>query len=395
MSDPKKVHEDTRVVHAGRVRGADLGALNPPLVRASTFAQPTLDAWEEITRPGAPGYRYGFFATPTSDAFEAAMAELYGADTAIAVCSGLAAATVALTALTGQGDHVLAPDSTYLATRRFCNQVLGRYGVETTYYDPLVGAGIAELIRPNTRVVLAESPGSLTFEVQDVPAIAEAAHARGAKVVLDNTWATALRFDPFAHGVDVVVEATTSYAGGHGDLLLGVLVAKGTLGVRLRGVAKTLGHCTSSDDCYLALRGLKTLAVRLARSEATGLELARWLSTRPEVATVLHPALPDHPGHAIFARDFRGASGVFSIVLREAPRARLAAFLDGLRLFGIGYSYGGADSLIMPADPRLVRSVTTWSEPGQLLRIHAGLEAVDDLKADLEAGLSRFAEASP
>jgi cystathionine beta-lyase len=384
---------ETKTVHAGRARGADHGALNAPVVRASTFAQPSLDAWEAITKPGAPGYRYGFFATPTTDAFEAAIAELYGADKAIAVSSGLAAATAALTALTGHGDHVLAPDSTYLATRRFCNQVLGRYGVETTYYDPLIGAGISELMRPNTRVVLAESPGSLTFEVQDVPAIAAAAHARGAKVILDNTWATALRFDPFAHGVDVVVEAITSYIGGHGDLLLGAIVANGTLGVRLHGVAKTLGHSTSGDDCFLALRGLKSLAVRLAKSEESALALAHWLKTVPEVARVLHPALPDHPGHAIFTRDFRGGSGLFSIVLREAPRAAVAAFVDGLRVFGIGYSYGGADSLIMPGDPRLVRSVTPWNEPGQLLRIYAGLEAFEDLKADLDAGLARFREA--
>jgi cystathionine beta-lyase len=380
----------TRLAHAGRDPSKHFGAVNPPVYRASTFIKPTLDEWEKAARPNAPGYAYGLYGTPTSEAFEDAMASLYGCDGAVTMCSGLAVITIALATLTSKGDHVLAPDSTYMPTRRFCSSVLARFGVETSYYDPLIGAGIAELMRPNTKLVLTESPGSLTFEVQDVPAIVAAAHAGRAKVLLDNSWATALNNDPFRMGVDVVVEAITSYVGGHADVLMGVVLARGALGAKLRGAAKTWGQCCSADDQALALRGLRTLELRMRRSEATGLALAGWLKTRPEVARVLHPALPDHPGHDLWKRDFRGASGVFAIVLHPVSHAALAAFLDGLKLFGIGYSWGGYESVVMPADPTKIRTVTRWTEPGQVIRISAGLESPEDLIADLDAGLARM-----
>jgi cysteine-S-conjugate beta-lyase len=393
MSADETSKIETRLAHAGRSPHDHHGAVNPPVYHASTILQPSLDAWQATGKPGFDGYSYGRNGTPTTRAFETAMAEIYRADDAVAVSSGLAAITVALTAHTRAGAHVLMSDSAYDPGHKVCDGLLAKYGVETTYYDPTIGAGIAELIRPETTVILTESPGSLTFELQDIPAIVAAAHARGVKVVTDNTWATAVYFNPFDHGVDVVVEAATKYVSGHSDVMIGLVAGRGAEVRLLRQTARLLGNCSGPDDLYLAQRGLRTMAVRLARNQANGLALARWLEARPEVAAVLHPALPSHPQHEIWRRDFRGASGLFSIVLHPVERPALAAFLDGLKLFGIGASWGGYESLILPSDPRALRKATTWTMPGQLLRIHAGLEDPADLIADLEAGFVRLARA--
>jgi cystathionine beta-lyase len=393
MSADTSARIETRLAHAGRAPHDNHGVVNPPVYHASTILQPSLEAWDDAGKPGYDGYNYGRNGTPTTRAFEAAMAEIYGADDAVAVSSGLAAITVALMAHTKAGGHVLMTDSAYYPTRKFCDAVLKKYGVSTSYYDPAVGAGIAELIRPETSLVFTESPGSLTFEMQDIPAIVAAAHGRGAKVATDNTWATALYFNPFDHGVDVVVEAATKYVSGHSDVMMGVALGRGADAPALRSTALVLGNCSGPDDLYLAQRGLRTMAVRLARNQANGLALAQWLQARPEVARVLHPALPDDPGHAIWRRDYRGASGLFSIVLHPVAKPALAAFLDGLKLFGMGASWGGYESLIIPSDPRRSRTATAWTAPGPLLRLHAGLEDPADLIADLEAGFARLASA--
>ncbi|HVJ52929.1 MAG TPA: cystathionine beta-lyase [Aliidongia sp.] len=385
----KDLKPASRLVHAGRVPRDYHGAVNPPIYRASTILQPTLEAWEASRQPGYKGLRYGVVGTPTTLAFEEAMAEIYGVDHCVATSSGLAAVTTALLALTKAGDHLLMTDSAYDPTRRFCDAMLKHFGVAVEYYDPRIGAGIADLIRPETSLVYTESPGSLTFEIQDIPAIVAAAHAKGAKVALDNTWATALLFNPFEHGVDVVIEAVTKYVAGHADVLMGVVLAKGNLGRVVHSTAKMLGNCCGPEELYLAQRGLRSMAVRLERCGATALILADWLATRPEVRRVLHPARPDHPDHALWRRDFRGASGLFSMLLEPLPRPALSAFFDGLRLFGIGASWGGYESLIMPADPARTRTAVPWTETGHLIRLHAGLEDPDDLMADLEAGFER------
>jgi cystathionine beta-lyase len=393
MSADKTTRIETRLAHAGRAPHDHHGVVNTPVYHASTITHPTLADLDASRKPGYDGYSYGRFGTPTTRAFETAVAEIYGADDAVAVSSGLAAIAVAMTAHTKAGDHVLVTDSAYFPCRKFCENVLKKYGVTTSYYDPSLGAGIAQLIRPETSLIVTESPGSLTFEMQDIPAIVAAAHARGAKVMTDNTWATALYFNPLDHGVDVVVEAATKYISGHSDIMIGIVAGRGADTPALRTTARALGNCSGPDDLYLAQRGLRTMAVRLARNQANGLALARWLQTRPEVARVLHPALPDHPGHAIWKRDFSGASGLFSFVLNPVEKPALAAFLDGLTLFGMGASWGGYESLILPSDPRALRSATVWDAPGQLLRIHAGLEDPGDLIADLEAGFERLAQA--
>ena len=268
--------------------------------------------------------------------------------------------------------------------------MLKRLGVTTIYYDPLIGAGIKSLITKKTRVVFAESPGSQTFEVQDIPAIVEATHAAGAMVILDNTWATPLFFKPFAHGVDVSIQAATKYIVGHADAMLGAITASEEASRAVAKVHEDFGLCPGPEDVYLGLRGLRSLGVRLERHQRSALELARWLAARPEVARVLHPALPGHPGHDLWKRDFTGASGLFSIVLKPVPHASVAAMLDGLSLFGMGYSWGGFESLILPFDPGAYRTATTWQAEGPALRLHVGLEAVEDLKADLEAGFARL-----
>jgi len=307
------------------------------------------------------------------------------------VSSGLAAITNAVLACVKSGDHILVTDNAYGPTRRFCNTFLARFGVETTFYDPTIGAGIASLFKDNTIAVYTEAPGSQTFDMSDIPAISTAAHDKGAVVLMDNTWASPLYFDPFSKGVDIVVEAVTKYICGHSDVMMGIIVGTEEWAGPVRDMAKLHGNACGPNDLYLAQRGLRTLAVRMAQNQANGLELANWLRGRPEVKRVLHPGLTNDPGHEIWKRDFTGASGLFGFVLNEGySRAALAAMLDGLELYGMGASWGGYESLIIPANPRDFRTATTWDEPGQLLRVHAGLEDLDDLIADLGAGLDRL-----
>ena len=391
MSD-RPLKDDTLITHAGNRPADHKGIVNPPVYHASTILFPTVDALEDSVRHlNEPGrIHYGRYGTPTTFAFEEAVARLEGGAQAVALPSGLAAITVALTSFLEAGDHLLMVDTVYGPGRKFCGGLLARFGVETTFYDPLIGAAIAELIRPNTRVVYLESPGSLTFEVQDVRAIADAAHAAGVLVVMDNTWATPMFFKPFQHGVDVSVHAATKYIVGHSDAMLGVVVTNDELFRTVKTAAHGFGHAAAPDDCYLGLRGLRTLGVRLRRHQETGLLLARWLRDRPEVARVLHPALPDDPGHGLWRRDFAGASGLFGMVLEPVAKTALAAMLDGLKLFGMGFSWGGYESLILPVRPETTRSATTWSETGPTLRIHAGLEDPTDLVADLERGFERL-----
>jgi len=387
------MHDETRIVHSGREPERFDGVVNPPVLHASTILARNLAEWEERKRRRAqdlPGTYYGMLGTATTRSLEQALAELEGAHRAVVYPSGLAACVVPILAFVAAGDHVLVTDSVYGPTRRFCEHTLARLGVETTFYDPLAAGAIEALLRPATRVVFVESPGSLTFEVQDVPAIAAAARRHGATVIMDNTWATPLHFRPLAHGVDVSVQAVTKYVGGHSDLILGAAAATEAAWPRLRSATYELGQCAGPDDVYLAQRGLRTMHVRLARQWETGVGLAQWLARRPEVERVLHPGLPGDPGHALWKRDFTGGCGLFGVALKPvAPRA-LAAFFDGLRLFGIGASWGGYESLIMPVDLAGLRSATRWPLAGPLVRVHAGLEAPEDLRADLEAAFERM-----
>lgn len=388
------LRDETLLGHAGNHPAENHGIVNPPVYHASTVLFPSVAALEAAVRDKFAQVYYGRLGTPTTFALEEAVAALEGGDRALALPSGLAAIAATLTALLKAGDHLLVVDSVYEPVRTLCDRTLARFGIETTYYDPHVGAGIAELITPATRIVYVESPGSLTFEVQDIPAIAAAAHAAGALVVMDNTWATPLFFKSFRHGVDVSIHSATKYIGGHSDLMLGLVVTKEPLGRTIKTSAHAMGYAAAPDDCYLALRGLRTLSVRLRRHQETGLALARWLQGRPEVARVLHPALPEDPGHALWRRDFAGASGLFGVVLNPYPKEAVAAMLDGLRLFGMGFSWGGYESLILPVKPETCRTATRWDAPGPVLRLHAGLEDPADLIADLEQGFERLRAAA-
>ncbi|MFQ5985481.1 MAG: cystathionine beta-lyase [Alphaproteobacteria bacterium] len=386
--------EDTLIVTAGRRPFDHHGVVNPPVYRASTVLFPTVAALRHADRHRFEVVRYGRYGTPTTFALEEAVAALEGGHRSVATGSGLAAIAVALTTFLNAGDHLLMVDAAYGPTRRLCDRMLKRFGVETTYYDPLIGAGITGFIRPNTRVVFLESPGSLTFEVQDVPAIAAAARERGVVVVMDNTWASPLFFKPFEHGVDVSIQAATKYIVGHSDAMLGLVTTTEEVYEAVRWAAVTVGAAAGPDDCYLAQRGLRTISVRLTRHQETGLALARWLKDRPEVERVMHPALPDDPGHALWKRDFTGASGLFGVVLKPCSENAVAAMLDGMELFGMGWSWGGYESLMVPVNPAKWRTATRWTARGPTLRIHAGLEDSDDLIADLERGLERLRRAS-
>ena len=382
----------TRVVYAGRDPRAYHGFVNPPVYHASTVLYPSAEDYVAHRSR----YQYGRRGTPTTEALELALQELEGPQCAgVALLpSGLSAISTALLAVVQAGDHVLVTDSAYGPTRTFCDQILTRLGVSTTYYDPLVGAGIAEHFRPNTRAVYLESPGSLSFEMQDVPAIARAAHDKGALVLMDNTWATPLYYRPLEHGVDLVIQAGTKYIGGHSDVMLGTVSANAATIAPLRNMVRFSGLCEGPDDVYLGLRGLRTLAVRLDRHYASGLAVGHWLEQRPEVLRMLHPAMPSHPGYAIWKRDFTGASGLFSMVLKPVPQKAVYAFLDTLQLFGIGPSWGGFESLATPFDCTAVRTATKWAPGGPTVRFHIGLEAVEDLIADLERGFAALAAAS-
>jgi cystathionine beta-lyase len=388
MSRPGPRKIETLLAHVGRDPAANEGVVNPPVYHASTIVYPTLAAYEAAEKTPFDGTRYGRRGTPTTFALEAAVAALEGGFRAIAVPSGLSAITTTLLAFLKAGDHLLMVDTVYQPTRRFCDAVLKGLGIETTYYDPL--ADLAPLIRPNTRLIFLESPGSLTFEVQDVPAIAAVARARGIPTAIDNTWAAGLLFRPLEHGIDVSIQAATKYIVGHSDAMLGVIVCNEATYLRVKRASAFLGVSVGPDDCYLGLRGLRTLAVRLPRHAETALKLARWLGARAEVAHVRHPALPDCPGHAFWRRDFSGGNGLLSFVLEPVDRDALAAMLDGLTLFALGASWGGYESLVIPFDPRPARTATAWRHDGPCLRLHCGLEDADDLIADLAQGLERL-----
>ncbi len=392
--DPPRPRPATVFGRAGRTPHDHHGVVNPPVYHASTILFRDTDDLRARAPNVLDDVVYGRFGTPTTFAFEDAIAVAEGGVRSVAVCSGKTAVITALTAFLKSGDHLLMVDSAYGPTRGAARGLLARFGIETTFYDPCIGAGIADLIQPNTRVVYMESPGSLTFEVQDVPAIAAAAHARGCTAILDNTWASPLFFRPFEHGVDVSVQAATKYISGHSDAMLGVVTTTEAAHRAVRKTAQALGATVGPDDVYLGLRGLRTLEVRLRRHMETGLALARWLASRPEVERVLHPGLEGDPGHALWKRDFLGASGLFGVILRPAPEAAFDAFLDSLQLFSMGYSWGGFESLIIPADFRNARAVHPWPAPERTFRIHAGLEDVDDLRDDLEAGFAHLQAAS-
>ena len=378
---------ETVAVSAGRKSAEHFGVVNTPVYRASTILYPNVAALKAHDAP----YTYGRRGTPTSRSLEEAICALEGGAQTVIVPSGLNAAATAIMAVVGSGDHLLMVDSCYGPTRIFCDKILTRFGVETTYYDPSVGTAIASLFKPNTKAVFCESPGSLTFEVQDVPAIAEVAHARGASVLLDNTWATPVLFPALARGVDLSIQAATKYIGGHADVMLGTITANASHAKRLVDFHGTTGLYASGDDCFLGLRGVRTLPTRLKRHQETALALARWFAARPEVSRVLHPALETDPGHKIWKRDFLGASGLFGVVLKPCSDPAVSALIDGLLHFGIGYSWGGYESLIVPADIR--RTAKPFDAEGPVLRIHAGLEDPGDLIADLEQGFVRLRNA--
>ncbi|TDQ77602.1 cystathionine beta-lyase [Dongia mobilis] len=380
----------TLATHAGNHPKAHHGIVNPPVYHASTVLYDSVADMRARHKERFNTVYYGRYGTPTTFALEEAVAALEEADRAVAVPSGLGAVSGALLSFLGAGDHVLMVDSTYEPTRVFCDTQLRRFGIETTYYDPSVGAGIAALIRPNTKVVYLESPGSHTFEIQDVPAIAAAAHERDCVVILDNTWASPLFFKPYRHGVDVVVHAATKYIVGHSDVMMGIITMRDRFFTQVKTQVHGMGFAVGGDDCYLALRGLRTIGARLAQHQQTALTLANWLKGRPEVARVLHPALPEHPGHDLWKRDFLGSSGLFGVVFNPFDDARVAAMIDGMELFGLGFSWGGYESLMVPSSLGSARTATRWRQPGPTVRIHAGLEDPDDLIADLARGLDRL-----
>ena len=381
-----KHSEATQIVHHGRHPEDQHGFVNTPVYRGSTVLFPTLAKIKSRDQ----AYTYGRRATPTTHALEDAITDLAGGASTILTSSGLCAVSTALLAFVQSGDHILMTDSVYQPTRTFCDKMLTRLGVETTYYDPLLGERVSDLIKPNTRLIFVESPGSQTFEMQDIPAIAKVARAKNIWLLADNTWASPLFSKPLALGADVTIEAATKYIVGHADAMLGAVTANARAAQYLDNAKEALGTCPGSEETYLALRGMRTLHVRLAHHMRAALEMARWLEGRSEVARVLHPGLESHPGHGIWQRDFTGASGLFTIVLNPASENALAAFLDGLKLFGMGYSWGGYESLIIPFDPKAYRTATRWSSDGPALRLHIGLEDINDLKADLEAAFIRL-----
>jgi cystathionine beta-lyase len=378
----------TILTHAGRDPRGFHGLVNIPACRGSTILAATLDEWEAGQRLDNPMARYGRFGSPTSRAFEDAIATLEGGHASIVYPSGLAACTHALLSVARPGDHLLITDSVYGPVRSFASGVLRRLGMEVEFYDPLIGGAIRRLLRPNTRVVYVESPGSITFEMQDVPAIAEEAHRVRAIVVMDNTWATPLYYKPFAHGVDISIQSATKYIVGHSDALLGVATAHRDTWDLLRQGAHDFGQTAGPDDLYLALRGLRSMGVRLSQHQQNSIRVADWLRAHPAVQRVLHPALPGDAGHAIWQRDYLGASGLFGVVLQPMPAAKLRRFFDQLKLFGIGLSWGGFESLVLPVDPQ--PRLVPLQRSGSWIRIHVGLESADDLIGDLRVALDEI-----
>ena len=385
--------KDTLLVHAGRDPERYQGMVNTPVFRTSTVLHPDLESYEAPRDEDYQRISYGRNGTPTTRALEEAVARLEGGYRAVAVPSGLAAILASLCAFVKNGDHLLVVDSVYGPTRNFCNARLKPNGVDVEYYDPLIGAGVARLIRPNTRAIFCESPGSLTFEMQDIPAIAAAAHAREIPVLADNTWGTPYFFRAFERGVDISIHSATKYIVGHADAMMGIIVTNQQHWRTVRRTVADYGYSASPDDCYLALRGLRTLGVRLKHQMQSALKVAGWLRARPEVKRVLFPALEGDPGHAIWKRDFSGATALFSFVMAVADGRQTAAFVNALELFGIGSSWGGYESLVSVAHAEKIRTATRWNPGGETIRLHVGLEDPDDLIADLERGFAAAAKA--
>jgi cystathionine beta-lyase len=385
--------KDTILAHAGRDPAKYQGMVNTPVFRASTILHESLEVYEAPRDEDYQRISYGRHGTPTTRSLEEAVAQLEGGYRAVALPSGLAAIVAALCAFVKSGDHLLMVDSVYGPARNFCNARLKLSGVEVEYYDPLIGAGIARLIRPNTRAVFCESPGSLTFEMQDIPAIAKAAHDKGIPVLADTTWGTPYFFRSFERGVDVSIHAATKYICGHSDVMMGIIVTNEKHWRAVRKSVADYAYSASPDDCYLALRGLRTLGVRLTHQMRSALKVAAWLKARPEVKQVLYPALEGDPGHSLWKRDFSGATGLFSFVMQAAHDKRVPAFINALELFGIGSSWGGYESLAIVAHAERYRSATKWNPGGETIRLHIGLEDPDDLIADLERGFTAAAKA--
>lgn len=385
--DLSKLRVETRLALAGRDTTRHDGAVNPAIHRATTLViEDTADLYN------TPKKTYALEGMAVQDALKDALLAIEGGAAVTLAPSGLGACTLALLTIARAGGELLVVDSVYGPTRRFCNTVLHRLGVRTTFFDPHIGGDIAGLINENTCGVFLESPGSITFEVQDVPAIAAAAKARGVPTILDNTWSAGLYFKPFEHGIDLSVQALTKYQAGHADAFMGaVLAATPQMGERVKATYKQLGLGASPDDAYLVLRGMRSLSVRLERQAASGLEIARWLETRPEVARVIHPALTSHPDHALWKRDFTGAAGVFGAVLKPVDDAKLKMMLESCALFSMGFSWGGYESLIIPCDDNITRTAKPWKAEGPLIRLSIGLEHPDDLIADLATGFARLA----
>jgi len=386
--------QDTKIVNAGRSAKWTNGVVNPPITRASTVVFNTVDEMNNaLKNRHNQTMVYGRRGTNTSFAFSDAMVDLEGGAGCALYPSGTAAITNAILAFVEQGDHILMVDSAYEPTRDYCDKILAKIGVTTTYYDPMIGANIEHLIKDNTRLVFLESPGSLTMEVQDVPKISDIAHKHGCIVMLDNTWGAGVNFKPFNYGVDISVQAATKYIVGHSDVMLGTATAIEKYWPQLRDYSYLMGQCTSPDDLYLALRGIRTLGVRLKQHQQSAIKVAQWLSTRPEVDKILHPAFKSCPGHEFFKRDFTGSNGLFSFTLNCGDRAALTAFLDGLNHFKMGYSWGGFESLILGiSNVNNIRTVTSFDCKYPLIRLHIGLEDVDDLIQDLSQGFDRLNE---
>ncbi len=389
MSKNKNHNPETTVVHSGREPEKNFGVVNPPVYHASTILFETFQDFKKAEEGRLERAAYGRHGTQSYRLFEESLCAIIGSEKCLITNSGLNAIAITLTALLTPGDHILIVDSTYSPTRFFADQELKRFGVEVEYYAPGIGAGISKLIKKNTKVIYCESPGSLTFEVEDIPAIVKCAHEKNALVVLDNTWATPLFFDAVKHGVDISIHSATKYIGGHSDLMMGIISCSEKLFPTLKRSYKNFGIISGPDDIYLAQRGLRTLPTRLKAHEKAALDIAHWLKNQPQIARVLHPALPDCPGHELWKRDFTGSSGLFSFVLKKhLDEATLGKFLDNLQLFKMGYSWGGFESLIIPVWAEKIRSVEKFKPEGTAFRVSIGLENVDDLKADLANGLS-------
>ncbi len=392
MSSDDDLSPATRVIQAGRRDEWTNGIVNPPVWRASTILYDSVEHLRAL--PGTDTHHrlfYGRRGTPTQWSLADALTSLEpGAEATFLYPSGVAALAAALLSVLSPGDELLLVDSAYDPTRNLATGLLTRMGIATRFYDPLIGAGIADLIGPATRAILLESPGSLTFEVQDVPAITAVARERGVVALLDNTWATPLLFPAMHHGIDLSILACTKYVVGHSDAMLGAVTATPALWPKLRDTSFALGQVAGPDDCWLGSRGLRTMAVRLAEHGRGALAIAEWLRDRPEVAEVLHPALPSCPGHDVFRRDFAGASGLFAFSFAGGTDQQRVAFIDALRLFGIGYSWGGFESLALPIDPDRHRSVTRRDRAGPMVRLQIGLEGTDDLLADIDRALAAW-----